>query len=370
MKKRVLVLILTSLCGYMQSQVTNPGLMDTLSGEKLKSITVSGFVDVYYGSAPGTQGLDEMPFFVNMNKLDEITVNLAFLDLRYSTPSVRARLTPGFGTYMNANYASEPGTLKNLVEASAGIRPFRSKQIWIDAGVFGSPFTNESAISKDQLMYTRSLAPEYVPYYLAGVRVTMPVSSRLNLYMFLLNGWQQISNPDKNLSAALQLEYRPDSQNLINLNTYAGKDNSAGRAFAGMRYFADLYWIHNPEGTFSSTVNVYYGLQNTSPDVYRGWWQANVTGRYRFNSVISLSGRIEYFSDPDNIQVASKFKDGGSAPFRTAGLGACLNVNIHKNATFRFDARRLWAANAIFPDDAANNISHINWLVSGLTVWF
>ncbi|NJN00112.1 MAG: outer membrane beta-barrel protein, partial [Phormidesmis sp. RL_2_1] len=51
---------------------------------------------------------------------------------------------------------------------------FKNKQIWLDAGVFGSPYTNESAISKDHLMYTRSFAPEYVPYYLAGVKLSVP----------------------------------------------------------------------------------------------------------------------------------------------------------------------------------------------------
>ncbi|PGH40009.1 MAG: hypothetical protein CRN43_05660 [Candidatus Nephrothrix sp. EaCA] len=61
---------------------------------------------------------------------------------------------------MNANYAAEPGTLKNIAEASVAVRLSKKRNYWMEAGVLSSPYTNESALSKDQLMYTRTGASQ------------------------------------------------------------------------------------------------------------------------------------------------------------------------------------------------------------------
>ncbi|NJO01090.1 MAG: outer membrane beta-barrel protein [Bacteroidia bacterium] len=148
----------------------NPDSLNQEKEEKAE-ITVGGYVDAYYGYN-FAQPEGSVPYFVSMARHNEVNINLAFVDVRYTSPNVRARFAPGFGTYMNANYANEEGVLKNLLEASVGVRLV--KNIWLDAGILPSPYTNEGPISKDQLMYTRSFAPEYVPYYLAGARLGIP----------------------------------------------------------------------------------------------------------------------------------------------------------------------------------------------------
>lgn len=364
----VLLLFFIGLCGNTYSQVSNPGIMDTLSGEKLNAITVSGYVDVYYGMAPGLDTKD-LPYFVNMARLNEFSVNLAYLDLRYNAKSVRARFIPGFGSYMNANYAGEPGTLKNIVEASAGFRPFGSKKVWIDAGVFGSPFTNESAVSKDHLMYTRSLGPEYVPYYLAGIRGNWSLGPKTNVYVYLLNGWQQIADVNKSKSVAVQLEYRPDKKHLINFNTYAGRDNCAQNPDCGMRYFFDLYWVYSPETRLSCTSSLYFGTQNIQaggPSDFRSWWNVNFVAKYRISSRLSMSARGEYFSDPHNIQVSTL--TGSSLPFNTGSISSCINVSLSENALFRLEGRQFFSEKAVFPKTTTSK--QLTWAIAGLTVWF
>ncbi|MBK9689638.1 MAG: outer membrane beta-barrel protein [Saprospiraceae bacterium] len=210
----------------MFTQVTHPDLSDTTSASKPNPLTIGGYLDLYYGWQSGPDSQKDMPYFVSMASNKELTVNLAYLDLKYSTEDLRVHLVPGFGTYMQANYANEDAGFKNLVEASAGVALSKKKGIWLDAGILGSPYTNESAISKDHLMYTRSLAPEYVPYYLSGVKLTMPISTKVTAYLYLLNGWQQIKDNNANLAFGSQLEYRPDDQNLINWNTYIGDESS------------------------------------------------------------------------------------------------------------------------------------------------
>lgn len=111
----------------MYSQVVNPGMLDTMDGEKIKNITIGGYIDAYYGYYSGQTQEGNIPYFVTMDRHNEITVNLAYIDIRYQADRVRGRFIPGLGTYIQSNYQSEPDVLKNIVEASIGYRLFQKK---------------------------------------------------------------------------------------------------------------------------------------------------------------------------------------------------------------------------------------------------
>ena len=193
----VLVFLIGLTSMHLSAQVQNPAMPDTSFGEKVEYLRIGGYMDLYYGSFQPNSKDGSIPYLVSMNQNRQISVNLAYLDLRYAKGRIRSRLIPGFGTYMNANYQGEPGGLAYLVEANAGYCLNPKRQIWLDVGVLSSPYSNESCISKDHLMYSRSLAPEYVPYYLSGIKCSAPIRTNLSLSLYLINGWQQIR--DRNL---------------------------------------------------------------------------------------------------------------------------------------------------------------------------
>lgn len=344
--------------------------MDTLSGVKIDRLSIGGYIDAYIGHTGRAQN-NNIPFIVSSNKSNEFNINLAFIDIRYNDHDFRARFAPGVGTYMNANYRSEPGTLQNIVEASAGFRLFKNKEIWVDAGVIGSPYTNESAISKDHLMYTRSLAPEYVPYYLSGIKFSIPVSKKLNLYTYIINGWQQIQDVNNGKSIGTQVEYRPDNMNLINWNLYVGDERSETSPQFRMRYFTDVYWIYNPDGKFSITSCAYIGNQKqilNSRSINNYWWQANFIGRYKLSADWSVSGRIEYFSDPNNIQIPSLANIKNDFSLYSTGL--CFNYKVREKALLRFEGRYFVSQKLIFLSDVGTPSQSLLWLITNMTVWF
>jgi hypothetical protein len=197
MKKYQVILFLAMLVLTVEntfSQVVNTATLDTNDVKYIGKFRVDGYVDAYYGYDFSNPSSRDKAYFVSSARHNELTINLAYIDVRIASPRFRARFVPGFGTFMNANYAAEPGVLKNIVEANAGVKLFKDRDIWFDFGVFTSPYTNESPISKDHLMYTRSLAPEYVPYYISGGKLTLPLSKKVNLYLYILNGWQLIQD--------------------------------------------------------------------------------------------------------------------------------------------------------------------------------
>lgn len=361
--KKYLLLLLLPLTGY--GQVVNTAVMDTTDFRYQGKVTVEGYIDAYYSYDFNRPKDGNRPYFVSMNRHNEVAINLAYVDVKYSSSRLRGRFVPGFGSYINSNYSVETGSLKNIVEASAGIKVSQGKNIWLDAGVFGSPYTNESAISKDHLAYTRSFAPEYVPYYLTGVKLTVPLSSKVTGTLYLLNGWQQIIDQNRNKSIGTQIEYRPSDYLLINWNTYAGNENSATDSFVGLRLFTDIFFIYS-KGPWSATSSLYIGQQEKSNSVTANWWQANLIGRYNLTPKLSLTGRVEYFDDPKGVQIATL---NSAINFSTYSSSLGLNYKVAENMLVRVEGRSFFSKDDVYvKDDQFTNTSQM--FTTNLTLWF
>ncbi|MCS7018511.1 MAG: outer membrane beta-barrel protein [Cytophagales bacterium] len=344
-----------------------PAASDSTLGNA--TFQIGAYIDMYYGVlTDGRSG--DVPYFVSMSRSNELTINLAFIDVKYHAERFRARFTPAVGTFMNANYAAEPGTLKNILEASAGFQLSQTKNIWLDAGILGSPYTNESPISREQLMYTRSFAPEYVPYYLAGLKLSLPLSNQVTTYLYLLNGWQQIADPNRQKSVGTQLEWKPSEKHLLNWNTYIGDERSSSAPDNRMRYFTDVYWLYNLSGGFSFTTCVYIGNQKrqraTGELSNNFWWQANFIARYRLSKGLSVSGRLEYFSDPASVQISPIHPSNGFASYSS---GVCLNWQVNRLALFRAEGRHFFSDRQVY-DNGNAATSKMTWLITSMTIGF
>lgn len=362
---------LLSLAAY--SQVVNVGTTDRYDSLESGKIIIGGYVDTYYGFCASKPRLRERPYSVSASRHNEMNVNLAYAELKYTNQRVRGRFVPAFGTYMNANYAAEQGTHRHLLEANAGVCLSQKRNIWMDAGVLGAPYTNETAISKDHLLYTRSFSVEYSPYYISGVKLSMPIHSKLNAYLYLINGWQQIYDVNNSLAISTQLEYRPNNHWLINWNTYAGDERSAAMPHYRNRYFSDVYCIYQ-RGKWSATACAYAGVQQRVDSAGKAapnavWWQANVGGEYHFSKTSSLSARAEWFSDPKAVQIMPVSSNTAQG-FAAGSTSLCLNVRVTGHALLRLEDRFSFSNQAAFLDAHQRDAKRDNLLIANLTIWF
>jgi hypothetical protein len=103
------------------AQVINTGITDLYDSIENKKLSIGGYIDTYFGFDSNQPENSVRPYVVNNPRHNEVNINLAFIDLKYKTDKIRAHLVPGFGTYINTNYSTEKGSLKNLVEANVGI---------------------------------------------------------------------------------------------------------------------------------------------------------------------------------------------------------------------------------------------------------
>lgn len=343
---------------------------DSLNSQK--SFSIGGGIDVYYAYDLNKPSSNSIPYYVSMSKHNDPSVNLAYLDLKYDSKWFRGRFIPGIGTFMSANYAAEPAGLRFPVEANIGVRLSRKKHLWLDAGVFSSPYTNESAFSKDHLAYTRSFAPEYVPYYITGGKLSYGVNNRLKVIAYVLNGWQQIIDQNNSLSFGTQVEYKPNDKEIFNWNTYMGDERSDTRPLFRNRVFTDVYWLHNFNGKFSFATCAYIGMQQIQiaqskrEDHY--WWQVNFTSRYTFKKKHSVVARVEYFSDPEMIQIITV---SGVKGFNCFGTSVGVNFPIDKNVLLRFEAKKLFSTDQkVFIGEDQKPSSTSTILTGNITFWF
>ena len=350
------------------AQVSNTAVIDTTDVEIKGKLSIQGYIDAYYMYDFSQPANKEKPYFVSSARHNEMSINLAYIDIRYSSKNVRGRFVPAVGSYINANYANEDGALKYIVEASTGVKLFKNKEIWLEAGVFGSPYTNESAISKDHLCYSRSFAPEYVPYYLSGLKLSVPLSPKINAFLYVLNGWQVIKDNNDSKSIGTQIEYRPTDNLLINWNTYIGNEKSAARPDFGNRYFSDIFLIYN-KGKFSATSCVYAGIQEQILGAERNdlfWWNANAIARYQVSPKVAVAGRLEYFKDTKGVQIQAITNKA----FETASSTIGLHLSPSANMLLRFEVRNFWSPTEVYFDANQQNTSQNTTIYSNFTIWF
>ncbi len=361
------IILFTATCANAQSLDTLK--IDSLKSPKFQMHIVADWYYAYNFSAPKT---DVIPLYVSMNQNNQVNNNLSYIDLKYETKRFKARFIPAIGSFMVANSATEKRIFKNILEANAAVNLSKKKELWLEGGILGSPYTNENPYSQEHLTYTRSLAAEYVPYYQAGLKVTYKYNQKWKGSLYVLNGWQQINDLNTSKSFGTQLEYKPNSKDVFNWNTYVGNESSIQNPNFRTRYFTDFFWTHNFDGKFSFASCVYYGLQEVEmingTREFLPWGQLNFSARYRMKKWGSFSGRVEYFKDNQNVLIQGLSQNLG---FNCVGASVGYNNYLIPVILLRAECKTLHSINGdIFPSSSSNFGDNMVLFTVGLTAIF
>jgi hypothetical protein len=346
--RAILFFLYLSISSYAQEQ------------EKSK-FNWSAYIDIYYQYDFNKPSNNNRPSFVySHNRHNEFNLNLGYLKVGYADSNVRANLALAAGTYMNANYASEPDLLRNIFEANAGIRLGRKNNLWLDAGIFSSHIGFETAISKDCWTMTRSMMADNSPYYEAGARLTYTTNNgRLLISLLALNGWQRIKRLNGNslISWGSQFQYKPNSRVLINYSNFIGTDkpDSARQ----MRYFHNVYSSMELSDRLSVLIGFDIGQEKRLGSVgYDTWFTPVGIVKYKATNLFSISGRVEHYNDRSEVIIASNTQNG----FQTNSYSLTLHYLVRENAMLRVEARSFKSKDKVFEK---NNIpANSNYLIA------
>lgn len=322
--------------------------------EKPKT-TFSGFVDVFYVfDFNNPEANLRHPFLYNLNRHNEFNINLGYLKVSVENSRYRANLALQTGTYPNDNYAAEPGALKNIFEANAGIALNSKNNLWLDAGIFGSHIGFESAISIENWTLTRSILAEHSPYFETGAKLTFTPTETWEFAGLILNGWQRIQRMGGNSmpSFGTQVKFSPNEQIMLNWSTFIGTDDPD--ITRRMRYFNNFY------GQFQLTEKIGFiagfdlGVQQREKNSteYDTWLSPVIIGQFTFHQNWKAAIRAEYYLDQTGIKIPTETPNG----FKTTGISLNLDYSPIPKLACRIEGRWLKSKDKIFetPESYSN----------------
>lgn len=324
---------------------------------KINPFSISGYAEIYYQSDNNHLLSNERPAFVySFNRNNELNLNLGFIKASYNTNKTRANLAFAAGTYMNANYAMENGSLKNIYEANIGIKLSDKSNLWLDAGVFSSHIGFESAVGKNCWNLTRSMLSDNSPFYETGIKISS--TSKNEKWFFsamLLNGWQRIQRVNGNTTPAFgtQITFKPNQQITLNSSIFIGNDKPDSSRL--MRYFHNFYGIFQLNSKWATTVGFDIGAEQKAKGSsdYNILYSPLLVLKYQAGNKISIASRAEYYADKNAVMIATVSPDG----FKTWGFSANIDYAINSNAVWRLEIKKLTSSDKIF---YTNNASMMN----------
>ncbi|MFZ1255484.1 MAG: porin [Saprospiraceae bacterium] len=333
------------------------------------NLSFSGYAEVYYSYDFNKPADHNRPaFFYSHNRHNEFNLNLGYIKAAYNSDRTRANLALAAGTYINSNYTAEPGVLKNIYEANAGIKLCNKKNIWLDAGIFASHIGFESAVSKDCWGLTRSLLADNTPYYESGAKISYTTdNSKWFFSGLILNGWQHIQRPDGNNSPAFgtQISFTPNSKVTLNYSTFFG--NEKADTAKQTRYFHNFYGIFHLTDNFHVTAGFDYGMEEKTENKneFNNWISPVLIVKLNLNEQWSISARGEYYKDENGVIIASGTENG----FQTTAYSLNLDYKLRENAYWRIEGRALNSKDKIFNKEGEATQSNI-FVTSSLAISF
>jgi hypothetical protein len=332
-------------------------------------LKISGYLETYYSYDFEKPADHNRPAFIySFNRSNEVNLNIGFIKTSFEQKNIRANLALMAGTYTNANLATEPGVLKNIFEANAGVKIHKTKNIWIDAGIFASHIGAESAIGKDSWNLTRSIAADNSPYYESGIKGSYISDNSKWLFSVLaLNGWQRIKRIDGNNTIALghQITYTPSTKFSINSSSFIG--NTKPDSVKQMRYFHDLYATYLVTKKIGILAGFDIGTEQKSKgsDSYNVWHTSFLQLRYHISSKVTIAGRTEYYKDKNQVIIHTGTTDG----FQTLGYSINTDVHITTYALWRIEARTFTSKDQIFELNHSSS-THNYFITTSLAISF
>lgn len=343
--KSRLLLALTSLTALLPFSAK---ALDSLSG-----VTWGGYADVYYAyDFNRVKDLDRS-FTTLPARQNEFNLNLAFIEAKIAREKVRGRFALQAGTSVQSNYSSEPtlgvvsgpSLSRNVQEAYLGCR--LSKKTWIDGGIFFSHIGLEGFIPRDNPTYTRSLVADFSPSYQTGVRIQSQFTENLSGQFLVLNGWQNISESNRQKAIGTQLAYNFSPKFNVSYNTFVGHEYA-------FRHFHDLVLKYTPSEAWSFALQADIGIQKEAlGGTHAKWGGFTFIAKNAFTKTLSASARIEYYADPKQVIIPAV----NGEPFRAWSASLGIDAALDDQATWRNEIRGYHSNSAIFASRSANAVA-------------
>ena len=129
-------------------------------------------------------------------------------------------------------------TLRHIHRANVSYLAPVGNGLTITAGLFNSLIGYESLYAKDNVNYTRSWIADNTPYMMFGINAKYPVTDKLTITGFIVNGYYHLSHPNDQPSYGGQWAYKATPQLTLMQTVYGGPDQT-NTALDFWRFYAN-----------------------------------------------------------------------------------------------------------------------------------
>jgi hypothetical protein len=269
------------------------------------SLRVGAWVDAYY-ARNGNEPTDRTNFFpgvgTSAKRHDEISVNLAAVDLVLDPKPVGLRLTLGFGTSAEVVHAAEPGgpfvgpeVWEHVVQASAQWQA--TDRLFFEAGVYPSHIGFEGFATKDNWNYTHSWLGELSPYYQTGLKTQYAFSEHWTGQFHVVNGWGIIGENNASKAVGTQIAWS-GAKGSVSFNTFVGPELPGNDD--DYRVLGDVVATFRPTPSVSLGASVDVAREGRPVGDAAQWGGIGLYARYAPpTSKTAVAMRGEYYDDED-----------------------------------------------------------------------
>lgn len=342
------------------------------------SLQFGAFVDSFYLYNTSKPQSKERPYTTQAVRNDEFNINLAFIDVRINEEKYRGRVAIQYGTSVNTNYAGEvsrdkssnENSVKHIQEAYVGFKI--GKDTWVDSGIYLGHIGFESWISSENWNYTRSLSSENTPYYAAGIRISHQFTDKLSFQFHVMNGWQNITEKNKDKSFGTQIKYDWSNNLILTYNTFIGNEGLDSER-KQTRYYHNFMLKWNTFDWLSLATLADIGIQKnkqaflyepfwrewnpnfldyreTKSESYNQWYQAGLWLKVQWVSSFRFCLRYDRMYDPKQVLVNTYTKDG----FMTSAYTVTFDYLDIAPGLLRLEYVQRDSFNKIFPTSNQN----------------
>jgi hypothetical protein len=269
-------------------------------------VDLTAFADVYYAynlNRPADGQSFTPTTGTTAKRANEFALNLAALGVGLQPDPIGFQLTFGYGTSTEVVHAGEPkggfigpDAWRYVEQASISGKVPVGKGLLIEAGILPSHIGFESLYSKDNWNYTRSWQAELSPYYQAGVKLGYSFTSELSAQLWVMNGWQLISDNNQGKTLGTQVSWSSE-RFTVTFNTLAGPEIPGDSDH--WRLFGDLILVVRPTSWLSLAVSSDLGYEWRPKGASAVWYVAAGYLRFSPRTDFAVTLRGDYFDDGD-----------------------------------------------------------------------
>jgi hypothetical protein len=355
------MILLILLLPFMKEGNAQDTRNDTLKG--IKKIEKEGlvfgdfniglYIDVYY-LAPLDNSEDTttiMPLYSNSNYTSAFRLNVASLIINYNAEKTRGNITFQYGDIPFLLTSVEAQFIKYLRQANFGLR--LSKKTWIDLGYMLNPIGVESSWPIYNHISTVTVGGYFEPGNILGVRISSQFTPKFGMKFYVCNPYSVAYQQDNYVSLGLALSYRILDNFTLTYANMTGLQSKSIDNDPQARLYNNLILQYDPINWLNLTGEFDFAIQTNSnigpdPSKLSGAGSGFAEANFRLHKRWGLSGRVEYYDDPNDFLSGYYGSNDSPSRFSTWGYTFSGEFKPFAKSYVRAEFRYLDCNNKIF----------------------